>query len=91
MAQSIQPHKSDSMPFNVLFKDGDHDAVKIRVPVIGTIGTPKVIDHKLGRVPTEVVLVRKNKAISHYESAADAQKVVLIFSATDADVTVRIA
>lgn len=91
MAQQTAPYKSDSMPFNVLVRDGDHDAVKIRLAVTETVGNPKVIDHKLGRVPTEVVIVRKNKAIDHYEAAVDAQKVVLVFTATDADITVRIA
>lgn len=91
MAQRTQPYKSDSMPFNVLVRDGDHDAVKIRLAVTETIGNPKVVDHKLGRVPTEVVMVRKNKDIRHYEQAADAQSVVLVFTATDADITLRIA
>lgn len=91
MAQPVAPYKSDSMPFNVLVRDGDHDAVKIRLAVVETIGNPKVIDHKLGRVPTEVVIVRKNKAIEHYEREADAQSVTVIFTATDADITMRIA
>lgn len=91
MAQLTKPYMSDSMPFNVLVKDGDHDAVKIRVQVTEAIGAPKVVDHKLGRVPTEVVIVRKDKDIRHYEVAADKQKVVLAFTATDADITLRIA
>lgn len=91
MSQLNQPFKSDSMPFNVLVRDGDFDAVKIRLAVIEAIGAPKVVDHKLGRVPTEVLMTRKDKDIRHYEVAADSQKVVLAFTATDADITLRIA
>jgi hypothetical protein len=91
MAQLTKPYTSDSMPFNQLVRDGDHDAVKIRVPVTGTIGDPKVIDHLLNRVPTEVVMIRKDKDIRHFETFADKQKVVLVFTATDADITLRIA
>lgn len=91
MAQLTKPYMSDAMPFNVVVRDGDHDAVKIRVAVTEAIGVPKVVDHKLGRVPTEVVIVRKDKEIQHYESMADAQSVALIFSATGADITLRIA
>ena len=91
MAQLTKPFTSDNMPFNVLTRDGDHDAVKIRLGITATIGDPVVVDHRLGRVPTEVVIVRKNKAISHYETEADKQKVVLVFDATGADITMRIA
>jgi hypothetical protein len=91
MAQLTKPLTSDGMPFNVLTRDGDHDAVKIRLGIVATIGDPVPVDHKLGRVPTEVVIVRKDKIISHYETLADKQKVVLVFDATDADITLRIA
>ncbi len=79
------------MPFNVVVRDGDMDAIKVRLAVTETIGAPKVVDHKLGRVPTEVVIVRKDKDIRHYEMSADTQSVALIFTATDADIILRIA
>ncbi len=91
MAQLTKPLTSDDMPYNVPMRDGDHDAIKIRLGITGTIGDPVVVDHLLGRVPTEAVIVRKNKAIGHYESQADKQKVVFVFDATDADVILRIA
>lgn len=91
MAQLTKPLTSDDLPFNSIQRDGDHDAVKIRIGVIVPAGDPVVINHLLGRVPTEVIMVRKDKDIRHYETFADKQKVVLAFTATDADVTMRIA
>lgn len=91
MAQLTKPLTSDGMPFNVLTRDGDHDAVKIRLGLIAAIGEPVVVDHKLGRVPTEVLIVRRDKVINCYETQADKQKVVLVFDATGADITLRIA
>lgn len=91
MGQLSKPYASDSMPFNTPVRDGDFDAIKIRIPVKVAAGVPVVVDHRLGRVPTEVVMTRKDKDIRHFETSADKQKVVLVFSATDADVTLRIA
>ncbi len=79
------------MPFGEWVADGDHDAGKIRVPVTESIGTPKVVDHKLGRVPTEVVIVMADVFIQRKVTAKDRQKVVLVFDATDADIILRIA
>jgi hypothetical protein len=70
--------------------DGDTDAAIIRIPNTGAADAQYVLPNPLGRVPVEVVLIKKSVACDVYVDSATIQTLVIKFSAANADVNLRI-
>ncbi len=50
-------------PIDIATKDGDFDAVVIRIPDNGVAGEIKTIAHNLGRIPVGCEIILKNAAL----------------------------
>lgn len=77
-------------------RDGDLDAVVVRVAKTGGSGTVEgdrykhAIAHSLGRVPVGCQIIMADRACDVYTVAKDANRIIVRFSTSDADVNLRI-
>jgi hypothetical protein len=77
-------------------RDGDFDAVVVRVPKTGLNATVQgdrykhAITHGLGRVPVGCQIVMKDKACDVYVISSTAATITVRFTTSGADVTLRI-
>ncbi len=82
--------KHASEAIDLAKKDGDFNAVIVRIPDNGIAGELNVIDHNLGRIPVGCQIILKNAACDVYVVTSNENNIVVKFTVSRVDLNLRI-
>jgi len=71
-------------------KDGDFNAIVIRIPDNGIAEELNVIEHNLGRIPIGCQIIKKNAACDVYVTTSNENNIVVKFTVGRVDLNLRI-
>jgi len=99
MTKQLQPPIEQSRNANIKhafeaidipLKDGDFNAVIIRIPDNGVAGEQKVVEHNLGRIPAGCQIIKKNAACDVYVVSSNENNIVVKYTESRVDLNLRI-